>query len=156
MKLLPLRSNSGVYMGGFAPLRTGMAVSLSLIAAGLAGALVYALTRGQGPVWLSPFYAWWISLSCAAGGLVAGLRGGPGVWWPAGQIGVLGGGLVLVLLVLLAPESLGFSDLFTYVLLPAGLSCASALASANLIVRSARSRSNGHRGVGNTNRVSRG
>lgn len=156
MKLLPLQTNSGVYMNGLAPLRTGMATSLLLIGAGFFMALIYILVWGRGLVWLSPLCAWWISLSCAGGGLMAGLRGGPGVWWPAGQIGVLGGGLVLVLLALVAPESLGFGDLLTYVLLPAGLSCGGALAGANLLIRSARSRAVGRRGAGNTNPVSRG
>jgi hypothetical protein len=117
-----------------------MAASFLLTVAGLAGALVYALAWGRGAVWLSLFISCWVSLSCCAGGLMAGLRGGSGVWWPAGQIGVLGGGLVLVLLALLAPESLGFGDLITYCLLPAGLSCAGALAGANLRVIEARGR----------------
>jgi peptidoglycan/LPS O-acetylase OafA/YrhL len=106
--------------------------SFLLIVAGVAGALAYALTCGHNSVWLSSFIFWWVALSCCAGGLLAGLRGGPRVWWPAGQIGVLGGGLVLVLLALIAPESLGLGDLLAYGLLPAGLSCLAALAGANL------------------------
>ncbi|MGD0153751.1 MAG: hypothetical protein ABSC17_08340 [Thermacetogeniaceae bacterium] len=125
------------------PLRRGMAASFSLLFVGLTGALVYALASSEEAVWLSSFCIWWVALSCCFGGLIAGLRGGPGVWWPAGQIGVLGGGLILVLLALLAPEGLGFGDLLIYVLLPAGLSCGGALAGANLQVRSARSRAAG-------------
>lgn len=139
MNLLSERPESGVHRSrGSTPLKRGAAASFLLIVAGLAVALVCALTWGPGSVWLSPFISWWVALSCCTGGLLAGLRGGPGTWWPAGQIGVLGGGLVLVLLALLAPESLGLGDLLTYGLLPAGLSCAGALVGANLRVTEVR------------------
>ncbi len=134
----PASSRSGIRSGGrrrgLSPILTGAMASLSLIAAGFGGALWYVLARGGGTVWLSPFIYGWIALSCGAGGFLAGLRGGPGIWWPAGEIGVLGGGLVLALLVLLAPESLGPGDLLVYCLLPASLSCAGALAGANWIM----------------------
>ncbi len=132
MKTLPLQSKSGVNRRGAAPLKRGAAASFLLIVAGVAGALAYALACGRDSVWLSSFISWWVALSCCAGGFMAGLRGGPRVWWPAGQIGVLGGSLVLVLFALIAPESLGLGDLFTYGMLPAGLSCVAALAGANL------------------------
>jgi hypothetical protein len=109
-----------------------VSASFLLIVAGLTGALVYALASDRSSVWLSPFIFWWVALSCCAGGLMAGLRGGPSVWWPAGQIGVLGGGMLLVLLALIAPESLVPGDLLIYGLLPAGLSCIGALAGANI------------------------
>jgi hypothetical protein len=132
MKTLPLHTRFRVDRRGATPLKRGAAASFLLIVVGVVGALGYALVCGQDSVWLSSFIFWWVALSCCAGGLMAGLRGGPEVWWPAGQIGVLGGGLVLVLLALIAPDSLGFGDLLTYGLLPAGLSCAAALAGANL------------------------
>ncbi len=47
---------------------------------------------------------------------------------------------MIVLLALIAPESLSPGDLLTYGLLPAGLSCAAALAGANLRVTEARGR----------------
>lgn len=141
MKLLPRYPESGMrYNRGFASLKRGAAASFLLIVTGLAGGLAYALASGQSSVWLSPFCAWWIALSSCAGGLLAGMQGGPGVWWPAGQIGVLAGGLVLAALALVAPESLGAGDLLTYGLLPAGLSCAGALAGANLGIRTVRHR----------------
>jgi hypothetical protein len=145
MKPLPLQSKSGVNRRGRTPVKRGVAASFSLIVVGLSGALVYALAWGRGAVWLSLFIACWVSLSCCFGGLMAGMRGGSGVWWPAGQIGVLGGSLVLVLLALLAPASLGFGDLLTYCLLPAGLSCAGALAGANLRATDVRSHLSGSR-----------
>jgi hypothetical protein len=132
MKTLPLQSKFGLDRRGATPLKRGVTASFLLIVVGVAGALAYALVCGRDSIWLSSFIFWWVALSCCAGGLMAGLRGGPGVWWPAGQIGVLGGGLVLVLLALIAPESLGLGDLLTYGLLPAGLSCAAALVGANL------------------------
>jgi hypothetical protein len=135
MQLLPAPIRPIGRKKGPAPILTGLAAALSLIVAGSGGALAYALARGGGIVWISPFLSWWVALSCGAGGLIAGRRGGPGVWWLAGQIGLLGGGLVLALLALLVPESLGPGDLFTYCLLPAGLSCAGALAGANMMVR---------------------
>lgn len=146
MKPLPGGHEYGVRQNrGFASLKRGATASFLLIATGLAGALGYALASGQDSVWLSPFCTWWVALSSCIGGLVAGMRGGPGVWWPAGQIGVLGGGLVLAALALLAPESLGPGDLLTYCLLPAGLSCAGALAGANLGARTARPRADARR-----------
>jgi hypothetical protein len=143
MKTLPLQSKFGLDRRGATPLKRGVAASSLLIVVGAAGALAYALVCGRDSVWLSSFIFWWVALSCCAGGLMAGLRGGPGVWWPAGQIGVLGGGLVLVLLALIAPESLGLGDLLTYGLLPAGLSCAAALAGANLRATEAGRRKSG-------------
>lgn len=140
MKLLPARSNTGTGRRGGTPLQEGVTASFLLIVVGWAGALVYTLAWGRGAVWLSPFITWLIALGSGTGGLVAGLRGGPRVWWPAGQIGVLDGGLMLVLLALLAPESLGYGDLLTYVLLPTGFSCAGALTGANMQVRSASRR----------------
>ncbi len=138
MKSLPRKSIFRLNRSEGTPLGRGMAASFSLLFVGLIGALVYALASSEDTVWLSSFYVWWIALSCCFGGLIAGLRGGPGVWWPAGQIGVLGGGLILVLLVLVAPDGLGFGDLLIYLLLPAVLSCAGAVTGANLQVRSTR------------------
>jgi hypothetical protein len=143
MKTLPLKTKFEVDRRGATPLKRGVTASFLLIAAGVAGALAYAAVCGRDSVCLSSFISWWVALSCCTGGLIAGLRGGPGVWWPAGQIGVLGGGLVLVLLALIAPESLGFGDLLTYALLPAGLSCAAALAGANLRATEAGRRKSG-------------
>ncbi len=118
---------------GSGSLKKGLATSFFLGGSGCLAAFLYAVLQGEsGTAYLSPFFGWWLALSCFCGGLAAGIRGGAGFWVRSAPIGLIFGGFFLLLLYAFAPESLGAGESLVYLGGAALLSSAGALGGANI------------------------
>ncbi|HAF17839.1 MAG: hypothetical protein ACN4A7_03655 [Thermacetogeniaceae bacterium] len=115
---------------GFA-LLLGMGTSFLLILAGVVLAFVYAIISAQTTLHLSFYFTCVFFLSVFCGGYAAGSKGGIRSWVPAGLIGLITGGLVLLLFYSTAFFIPGLTELLTMILLPAFVSSTGALLAAN-------------------------
>ncbi|MFY9141084.1 MAG: hypothetical protein WBJ83_07210 [Thermacetogeniaceae bacterium] len=115
---------------GFA-LLLGMGTSFLLILAGVVLAFVYAIFSAQTTLHLSFYFSCVFFLSVFCGGYAAGSKGGIRSWVPAGLIGPITGGLVLLLFYSTAFFIPGLTELLTMILLPAFVSSTGALLAAN-------------------------
>ncbi|HHY40333.1 MAG TPA: hypothetical protein GX502_03705 [Syntrophaceticus sp.] len=115
---------------GFA-LLLGMGTSFLLILAGVVLVLVYAIISDQTTIHLSFYFTCIFFLSVFCGGYAAGIKGGIRNWVPAGLIGPITGGMVLLLFYSTAFFIPGLTELLTMILVPAFVSSTGALLAAN-------------------------
>jgi putative membrane protein (TIGR04086 family) len=115
---------------GFA-LLLGVGTSFLLILAGVVLALVYVFLSNKDNYYLSPYFTVVFLVSVFCGGYTAGKKGGIRSWVPAGMIGLITGGMVLLLFYSTASFIPGLTELLTLILLPAFVSSTGALLGAN-------------------------
>ncbi|MDH7577182.1 MAG: hypothetical protein QHH75_04990 [Bacillota bacterium] len=116
---------------GSGSLKRGLATSFLLGGLGCLAALLYALQGGSETIYLSSFLVWWLAFSCFCGGLVAGIRGGSGLWLSSAPLGLVFAGFFLILFYGFAPRGVGAGELLVYLGGAAFLASAGALGGAN-------------------------
>ncbi len=111
----------------------GAGTSFLLILAGTLCALVYVLLSEKGTFYLSSYFTGVFFVSVFCGGYAVGKKGGIRNWFPAGLVGLITGGMVLLLFYVTASFIPGLSELLIMLFLPTLLSSTGALVAANRV-----------------------
>lgn len=115
---------------GFA-LLLGLGISFLLILVGALLAFVSVIISDQVTFYFSSYFTFVFFLGVFCGGYVTGKKGGIRSWVPAGLIGLLTGGTVLLLFYLTASFVPGLRELLAMLFLPTLVSSTGSLVAAN-------------------------